>query len=234
MSSWATRRERRDRRDRIQALGAAILLGVATIVASDAAQAELVAAWNFNAVEPIGTLDANAGKGWIDLGDIGGTADLFSGTLDNAIDGWDAGDALGLRGTAEGGWLTLFAGIDPSFGEQAREVVVSFATRRSATGFAQLRLDAWGGGGWTEVATAEVGADWSVSTATFMLSNWATDVELRLVPVGATAGSGTFRLDNVVVDVSTVPAPGALAVMGAAVACAGGRRRDRLVGVARR
>ena len=111
---------------------------------------------------------------------------------------------------------------------------MSFATRRSATGFAQLRLDAWGGGGWTEVATAEVGADWSVSTATFMLSSWATDVELRLVPVGATAGSGTFRLDNVVVDVSTVPAPGALAVMGAAVACAGGRRRDRLVGVARR
>jgi hypothetical protein len=128
----------------------------------------------------------------------------------------------------------VFASIDPSFGDVSREVSVSFATRRSATGFAELRLDAWDGGVWTAIDTFAIETEWSVAAATFTLSNWATDVEVRLVPIGATAGSGTFRLDNMVIDVSTVPAPGALALMGVAAGCVRGRRRDRLVGVARR
>jgi hypothetical protein len=229
------RREQRSRRRHLRARFGAITLGaVVAAISAESVHAEIVGAWNFNGVKPVGAIAADVGDGWVDLADVGGEADLFSGTIDNAFADWRAGEALGLRGTAEGGHLMVFTSVDPTFGDVSREVSVSFATRRSATGFAELRLDAWDGGAWTAIDTFAVETEWSVSDATFTLSNWATDVQLRLVPIGATAGSGTFRLDNLVIDVTTVPAPGALALMGVAGGCVRGRRRDRLVGVARR
>jgi len=231
----AVRRARRDRRRRTRAQGCAIAVAAATAAAATTtARADLAAAWNFNDGKPIGMIEATAGQGWIDLADVGGTVDLFSGTAENALDDWRAGDALGLRGTAEGGSLLLFVPVEPSFGAESYEVSVSFASRRSATGFADLRLDMWNGGAWIGVETFAVDTDWAVSQASFELSHWTTAVEFRLVPLGATAGSGTFRLDNVVVDVTSVPAPGPLALALAATGLVQGRRRNRLVGVARR
>jgi hypothetical protein len=230
----AARRGVRERRRLTRAQGCAIAVAAATAAAATTtARADLAAAWNFNEGKPVGTIEASAGDGWIDLVDVGGTVDLFSGTVENALGDWRAGDALGLRGTAEGGSLMLFVPVEPSLGEGAYEVSVSFASRRSTTGFAELRLDVWNGGTWTAIETFAVDTDWSVSQTTFDLSHWATTVECRLVPLGATAGSGTFRLDNLVVDVASVPAPGPLALGLAATGIARGRRRNRLVGVAR-
>ncbi len=228
------RRRRQVRQQAARARVGAIALGIAAAGGATAsARAELAAAWHFNDIKPLGMIEADAGSGWLDLAGVGGEADLFSGTVENALDDWRAGDALGLRGTAEGGSLQCFVPIEPSFGENAYAVAVSFATRRSATGFAELRLDAWNGGAWIAIDTLSVGTDWSVSEASFELSHWATGVEFRLVPLGASAGSGTFRLDNLVVDVTTVPAPGAIALAVTAMGLRKGRRRGRLVGVAR-
>jgi hypothetical protein len=235
MSACLTPRGRRSRRRHTRARFGAIALGcLVAAISTEAADAEIAAAWNFNGIKPFDAIQANEGDGWIDLAGVGGDVELFDGTLDNAMEGWRAGDALGLRGTAEGGTMTIFVPIEPSIGKGAMDYSVSFATRRSANGFTDLRLDVWQGGVWTAVETFAVGTTWSVSEATFSVSTWTNAVDLRLVPIGAAAGSGTFRLDNLVIDVSTVPAPGVLALLGVAGGCVLGRRRDRLVGVARR
>ncbi len=233
-TSWRDRRKRRDRRRRTRARTAAVVLGAATAaVSTSVARADIVAAWSFNGVEPQGIIASDIGDGWIDLAEVGGEADLFSGTLENAPADWMAGEALGLRGTAAGGSLLLFAPVEPSFGGGGYEVSVSFATRRSATGFTDLRLDHWTDGAWTTVDTVTVDADWSISRTTFELSNWATGVQLRLVPMGATAGAGTLRFDNVIVDVAMVPAPGPVAVGLIATGVMRGRRRGRLAAASR-
>lgn len=207
---------------------AALLATVAAAAATETSRAEVVAAWHFNDAKASGTIGADLGVGVVDLSGVGGEADLFAGTTFNAFDGWRAGDALGLRGTAGDGGLDVVASTGEMLGSDAALVTVSFATRRSSTGFSVVRIEHWDGGGWSLVDTVEVGTEWGVSTASFAMMSSASDVEFRLMPLEATAGSGTFRLDNLVVEVTSVPAPGAIGLAAAAGGFArSGRRRRR-------
>lgn len=222
----AARNRRRRRRANVFA---GLLAVVAAAAATTESRAELVAGWHFNGAKPSVSIGADVGTGVVDLTGVGGSADLFAGTDLNAFADWRAGDALGLRGTAGDGGLWIGASFGDMLGADPSQITVSFATRRSSTGFSMVRIETWRDAGWEIVDTVEVGTDWTVSTAMFTTASWAADLELRLTPLGATAGAGTFRLDNLRIDATPVPAPGAVG-LAALAGAVGGRGRRRAAG----
>ena len=207
---------------------AGVLAFVTAAAATSESDAELVAAWSFNDVKPVRSIAADLGVGVLDLYAVGGEADLFSGTTLNALEGWAAGDALGLRGSIAEGGLLVASSIGRTLGTDSVKVTVSFAARRSSTGFTQFQIESWTGTSWDLLETVDVGTDWSASSVSFERSTWWSDLELRLTPLEAIAGTGTFRLDNLRIDVTPVPAPGAIGL--AAIAVGGGRRGRRRPG----
>jgi MYXO-CTERM domain-containing protein len=193
------------------------------MVASNA-QAEVISYWHFNGFNPANgpVVAASTGSGVLDCTSFGTGLTSFGGTDVNALEGVVAGDSLGLTGSSHNG---SFAEIGLSTAGYA-DLSLSFAARRSSTGFGNDRLEALIGEVWTLVASFNPSTvAWT--THTFDLSE--LDVlengfaKLRFVFDGASSGSGTVRFDNLTVSGSTVPAPGALALLAAAGAL--GRRR---------
>ena len=167
---------------------------------------------------------ASMGTGTLDFTSFGTGASIFGGTDMNAQAGVVAGDSIGLSGAAHNG---AFAQVDISTLGMT-DLMLTFAARRSATGFSNDSVQAFIGGAWTTVASFN-----PLTTAWGMISvNLAAldslengSASLRLVFDGATSGSGTARFDNLTVS-GTVPAPGALALLGIAAAIGGRRRRS--------
>ena len=206
-------------------LRAAIVGFALAIVAGSTASAELIAAWNFNAWNPETdlTVAADHGSGLVDLTAVSGSLSAFAGTTTNAFGGDGAGAALSIVGQAQNGraiQLTAATGA-------AERLTLSFACRRTDSGFTDNRVEAWVAGNWIEVGSFSGGPDWPVHTFEFDAPTqlFGGVTELRITIGGATSATGNIRFDNIRLESRAVPAPGALALLGLGATVARSRRR---------
>jgi hypothetical protein len=194
------------------------------MMACAGARAEMVSYWHFNGFDPANgaVVSASVGTGSLDCSSFGTGLASFGGTDVNALDGIDAGDSLGLTGSSHNGSMAVFSVATAGYGDLS----LSFAARRSSTGFGNDRLEALVNGAWAFVSNFNPSTT-AWTTHTFDLSSFDGlengVASFRLVLDGATSGSGTVRFDNVTVSGSAVPAPGAIALL--AVAGTVSRRR---------
>lgn len=203
----------------VRATGAVVAFAtLLTVGRGGDAAAEIVAAWDFDNVEPGSlTVDASHGFGVIDLGSLGAVSTTFQGTTLNAPFDWGPGNALAFVGApSEGGGMTI--SVDDVVGP----VAVSFAARRSPTGARWVDAEFWDGRGWVPAATFETGGDWMVHAFEVPKPSELDRVFMRLTPAGTESPNGTIRFDNLVIE-SAVPSPGGVAL--AAIAGSRGRRR---------
>lgn len=192
--------------------------------ATSAASADVIAHWNFNGFVPeTGTVAATVGTGSFDFrGVLGGTSSM-GGTVLNGLTGAVAGEAFAVVGSAYNG---RYVQIDfTSLGQP--DLSISFATRRSGTGFSNNRVETLLGGTWTTVANFNPSStDWGVLSFDLAAAGiGAGAASVRLVFDGATSSVGSVRIDNLSVMGTPVPGPGALSVAALATAVAGRRRR---------
>lgn len=202
-----------------------MLFACAVLSMAGSARAAVIAAWNMNGVDPLqsSVFAATTGSGMLDFGGLGATANVLQGTVLGAQKGEIAGDSLAAIGALANG-----TSMRLDFSTAGYEsLVVSFATRRSATGASSNRLECWNGLAWETVLTfASNAATWELMSAKIapMPSLETGFASMRFVIDGATSSSGSLRFDNISVSGSPVPAPGALALLGLA-GCVSRRRR---------
>ncbi len=202
------------------------LIGSATVVTAEQANASIVAGWNMNGVDPAisTTLNASTGSGTLDFTAFGANSSVLLGTPMGAMKGDLAGDALSVAGNAFNG-VSLTIAFDTTGYE---DLVLTFATRRSTTGFALNRIEYWDGLGWNTAAS------FAASTTAWELKSFdlsAIDslengfASLRITLDGATGATGSIRFDNLIFSGNALPTPGAVALLGLA-GLAARRRRD--------
>lgn len=231
-----------------------LVVGSAALASS--AQADLIAYWNFNASTAgstggLGTLDqpypfaANQGSGSIytnfSINTVAGatatnTGDLgtFGGSLVNAITPDTAGGSLALRagngqnsGVTNNGKYVEFRLNGSLF---ADDIVLTYASQRSGTGFTSQTWQYSIDGGTTFVNFATVSglpSSFALQTVNFAAADLGgyADLRFRVVVDGATNQGGNNRLDNIQFNASAIPTPGALALLGLGGLVAGRRRR---------
>ena len=182
----------------------AVLLFVA---ASQAAMADELAVWNFND----SNLTVDHGSGTLTTSINAANVLFAAGTTNNARQGDIAGQALSLQGgssTANNGRNITFNVSTVGFSD----IVVSFATQGTSTGFNsnqfQYSLDG--------VSFIDFGSPYIPATAfgsvplIFSLAaiaglNDNPNAAFRIVFSGASSATGTNRLDNIVVEGTTLP-----------------------------
>lgn len=200
------------------------MAAVMAIGAAGTAAGDVVAHWNFNGFgSETGTVPATVGTGSFDFRGVLGGASSMTGTVLNGLTGAVAGEAFGVVGSAYNG---RYVQIDfTSLGQP--DLSLSFATRRSGTGFSNNRIDALLDGAWTTVASFNPSStDWGVFSVDLAAAGVAAGAaSLRIVFDGATSSVGSVRIDNLSVMGTPVPGPGALSVAALATAVAGRRRR---------
>jgi len=197
---------------------------VVSMAATAAAMGDVVAHWNFNGFLPeSGTVPATLGEGTFDFRGVLGGASSMGGTVLNGLTGTAAGESFAVVGSAYNG---RYVQIDFT-SSGGPDLALSFATRRSGTGFSNNRVEALLGGAWTTLANFNPSAtDWGVVSVDLAAAGMSPgSASLRLVFDGATSSLGSVRIDNLSVTATPVPGPGALAV--AALATAGAARRRR-------
>jgi hypothetical protein len=141
----------------------------------------------------------------------------FGGNILNAFAGGDptAGLALALANQSANGKSVIFSLSTVGY----QDLVLSFATRGTATGFATHDWS-WSADGVTYTPLASIAANktstWSLETVDFSavanIENVST-AYLMLTVSGATSASGNNRLENVQINATAVPEPSA-AVFG--------------------
>lgn len=204
---------------------------------ASAAQADIVAYWNFNNLTPsaTGVAPSNAnqttyapttGAGSINLSGwtsrAGTTSPFgitnFAGSTLNAIAPDAAGQALAL----EGGTTTLAnnnATLDVLVSlTNLQNPILTFASRNTSTGFNNNQVS-WSTDGinYTNFATYALTTTFALQTFDFSNVNAldnASTVYLRITFLGATTSGGNNRIDNVQVNASIIPTPGAAALLG--------------------
>ena len=182
----------------------AVLLFVA---ASQAAMADELAVWNFND----SNLTVDHGSGTLTTSINAANVLFAAGTTNNARQGDIAGQALSLQGgssAANNGRNITFNVSTLGFSD----IVVSFATQGTSTGFNsnqfQCSLDG--------VSFIDFGSPYIPATAfgsvplIFSLAaiaglNDNPNAAFRIVFNGASSATGTNRLDNIVVEGTTLP-----------------------------
>jgi hypothetical protein len=232
---------------------APLALAVALACAAPAG-ADLIAYWNFNASTPnsssgqLGVLESlapDAGSGTLTFssgitlntvsdGTADGNAGTFAGTTLNAIGGDASGGALTITGGIGGGGDVISNGQSFTFGIDMtgyQDLVVTFATRGTATGFNNNQLS-WSTDG---VTFTDFGSAWDGRPTSFFLVTRdlssvdaldnASTVFIRITLDGATSAAGNNRFDNVQFNATLIPAPGAAALLGLGGLIAGRRRR---------
>ena len=224
----STMREQAARIDRRRIVGTAIL---ASMLTGGTTSADLISGWHFNQIETgADWISADEGRGWIDLGGLSTSMDSYQGTDLNAVPGWTPGRSLGFQGSeVEDGSMLLGASLGGMTPGGSLEGRLSFAARRSPTGFDEMTLERWTDAGWTRLEVLDVDLEWMTEEVTFAFDEVAGDLLLRIDFAGATSGAGTIRIDNLRLETTTVPAPGGLALLALAAVSAGGggRGRDR-------
>jgi MYXO-CTERM domain-containing protein len=207
------------------ARAAALASAGAGLACATLAHGEVIAAWNMNGFVPgsAGTIAASTGIGSVDLTSFGDGVGTLLGTTLGALEGDIAGESLSIAGNGYNGMALTF-GFDASM---HRDLSVSFAVRRSSTGFATNRIEWWAGSKWMTLAT------FGASTTTWDLRSFdfsavdAMDGQyglFRFVLDGATGSTGSIRFDNVAFSGTVLPAPGAVALLGLAGVVARRRR----------
>lgn len=201
-----------------------------------AANADLVSYWNFNAGVPSGdpapaTVAASNGNGSVTSNAVAGTTFYFTGTTVNDQNSSGAGNDYaiqnGVSGANNGSTFTFdfsTAGYE--------DLVLTFAIRRTSTGFNNTAIQVFDGSGYVNVGavTYDAGTAYILNTvdlsAVTALENNAT-ASLRFLFSGGstTSTAGNNRIDNVYFNGTLIPAPGALALAGLAGLVAGRRRR---------
>jgi len=184
------------------------------LAASQAAMADELAVWNFND----SNLNVDHGSGTLTTNINAANVSFAAGTSNNAVPGDLAGQALSLQGgtgTANNGRNLTFNVSTLGFSN----IVVSFATQGTSTGFNsnqfQYSLDG--------VSFIDFGSPYIPATAfgsvplVFSLAaivglNDNPNAAFRIVFNGATSLTGNNRIDNIVVegtsiDTSAVPEP---------------------------
>ena len=191
-------------------------------------EAGLIAYWDFND----GDLAVDQGAGIV-TEDFVGELPYYTGTTKNALDGVGAGSALGLRGgsgLANNGKHLRFL-IDTT---NYTDIVLSFATRRTSTGFSSntISYSSDGGNHFFVFGTYEptTSSTFEVKTFDFAAIPSLDDnpnVILQITFGGATNANGNNRIDNVQITGTVVPEPSALALalVGATVGLVASRRR---------
>jgi hypothetical protein len=203
---------------------------------SSAARADEIAVWNFND----SNLTVDHGSGSLNTTVLAANVNFSSaGTSVNARLGDTAGQGLTLQGGTgnvnNGGSLTLNVGT-----AGYSNIIVSFAALRSSTGFSsnqfQYSLDGSTfvnfGSPFTPASSFTLVA-FDLSAVTGLNNNPLA--AFRIVFNGATASTGTNRLDNLVVEgtlapTAIVPEPATLLLLCAGLSClalASRRRRGR-------
>ena len=233
-----------------------IMALVAGMACAGSASADLVAYWNYNASTAgvsggLGTLDqsypfqANAGAGQITtnftINTVAGTTaqntgDLgtFGGDLGNALFGDPAGGALAMRAGSgvSGSPITnngKYVQFELNLGGYASDVVLSYATRNTATGF-QTQTWSYSTDGVTFTnfqVVSGLTTTFAVKTVDFGAANLggAASAIFRVTFDGATNTGGNNRMDNVQFNATAVPVPGTLALVGVGALAVARRRR---------
>jgi len=200
-------------------------MGAAMLLLAMRAEAAIVSGWNLNGIDPTQNtvVDATAGSGSLDFSGLGATASVLQGTTLGAMKGELAGESLVAVGTLANQTSFRFDFDRTGF----EGLALSFATRRSATGASMNRVECWTGLAWeTVLAFSSNATTWELVSVKLSALD-ASDggyASIRFVIDGATSSSGSLRFDNILVTGSAVPAPGALALVGLAGACARRRR----------
>jgi hypothetical protein len=176
------------------------------LAASQAAKADELAVWNFND----SNLNVDHGSGTLTTNIITTNVSFAAGTTNNARQGDIAGQALQLQGgtgTANNGRNLTFNVSTVGFSN----IVVSFATQGTSTGFNsnqfQYSLDG--------ISFINFGSPFTPATAfgavpiVFSLAaiaglNDNPNAAFRIVFNGATSSTGNNRIDNIVVEGTTV------------------------------
>lgn len=194
---------------------------------SSGAAGDLLAGWHFNGLpSPVeSAITANHGSGWLDLsGFVGASLGWQTGTDLNAWPGDGAGEGLGFTGTSANGKSAILVVNTMGYSDLS----LSMAVRATATGHMSSVVEAWTGGDWTGVGsfnlTAGVWATRTFDLSAFSFLNDGTAI-VRVRLEGATSSQGNFRIDNLRLEGTVVPAPGALLLAGAGLTA--GRRRRR-------
>jgi hypothetical protein len=228
----ASRQEQRhaprtDVRTDVRTLCAAAFGAALSALVASSVDASLIASWNLNGIaagEPP-VVAASTGSGTLDCTALTPGYTVMQGTTLGALPGETAGNALAIVGTDANKSAFYF-----DLGAVGtRELTVSFAVRRSTTGFASNRLDYWSGFSW--ISFASFGASttaWELQSHALSLGAPSTSgtLALRVVVDGATGSTGSIRFDNFAVAATPVPAPaGALTLLGLAGCVARRRRR---------
>jgi hypothetical protein len=208
---------------------------VITCLSGQKSSADLLAGWDFAgltattaATTTPATISATVGSGTIDISSFGlgspqGTnpeRTVFAGSTLNSFAGGDvtAGMALALANSAANGKSVIFSFNTLGF----EDLVLSFATRGTATGF-NTHAWAWSTDG---VNYTSVVGNTAVTTSTFEIKTVdlslvsaldnAPTAYLMLTVSGATSASGNNRLDNLQLNATpiVVPEPSAAAIVG--------------------
>lgn len=209
---------------------AATLVGAASAwLCACSARADVVAAWNFNAlagaVPPV--LMADAGSGTVGLGEFTGGLGSLAGTDVNAMGGDAPGQGLVVTGSGQNG-RSIVLEVRTS---GLAGLSLSVAARRSGSGFAVAAVEAWDGASWQRAGVLDASTtqwlahDFDLSAFVFLDDIAVARVRVKLE--GATSGSGNIRLDNLRLEANQVPGPGAAAAIGAAAAGLTARRGGR-------
>ena len=185
----------------------------AVLFCAQNALADVVAAWNFNAlVDPVPSMfTADNGHGGLSLADFTGGLSPLVGTDINAVSGVLAGQALTVTGLSQ----------------NTKSLVIDVDTQ--GMNRLQFSVQVWNGQLWNDVGVISASTtQWQIHSMDLSSYTFADNGSLRLRVQfsGATSSSGNARIDNLRVDGSLVPAPGAIAAAGAAV-IAGARRGAR-------
>lgn len=202
--------------------------------ASAATADTLIAYWNFNDFD---TSDANiaadAGSGNLNMTGWGGPVQSFAGSTENALFDDEAGGSLSLQGGSPTDGIfpgnNTFIDFEISMAG-FQDLEISYWTRRTGTGFDSNQWSYSINGVDFIDFGPEIDPDSSTAGEVIVMptltgANDAASVTLRYTLDGATSNSGNNRIDNVQINATLIPAPGALALLGLAGAIGTTRRR---------
>lgn len=140
----------------------------------------------------------------------------FSGSLVNAQFAQPSGGSIAIQNGTGGGNNGSF--IDLTFdGSLYQNIVLSFAGQRTSSGFNTMSIDAFDGA--TSLGNIGVISDlaaFSLRTVSTALLDTVANARIRLTFNGGstTSATGNNRFDNILIQGTQVPTPGALALLG--------------------